>query len=42
MVWSVGGNVDSEGRVNYDKLLKETMVDANAKHGFNVPIPSDS
>jgi len=42
LTWSVGGNVDTEGRVNFDKLLKETIADVNTKNGFKVPIPSES
>lgn len=34
--------MDTEGRVNFDKLLKEIIMDINTKNGFKIPIPSES
>lgn len=42
LLWSCGGNVDSAGRIGYDKLLKETIEDVNSKNGFSIPIPEES
>lgn len=42
LTWTIGGNVDTEGRVNFDKLLKEIILDINTKNGFKIPIPSES
>lgn len=42
LLWSCGGNVDSTGRIGYDKLLKETIEDVNSKNGFSIPIPEES
>lgn len=39
VTWSIGGNLDSEGRTQFSLILKETINKINTDKGWTVPVP---
>lgn len=39
VTWSIGGNLDSDGRLQFSTILKETVEKVNTDKGWKVPIP---
>jgi hypothetical protein len=37
--WSIGGNLDSEGRLQFSTILKETIGKINTDKGWAIPVP---